>query len=90
MTTVELLSGVAFAGGVLAIGVFAALIVMHVSWSQFAHGSLTDRTLLVVAIEGVCIASAIVLARRRRPLATGIMLGGLTLLVHFASYTRTN
>jgi len=86
MTAIQLLSGVAFAGGVLALGVLAALTVMHVSWSQFAHGSLTDRSLVVAAIEVVCIAAAITLARRRRPLATGIMLGGLTLLIHFASY----
>jgi hypothetical protein len=84
--TAELLSGVVVASIIVTIGVLVDLTFLHLSWGQFAQLPLADRLLLVAAIELVFLASVVALPRRRRPLATGIVLAGMTLLLHVATH----
>ena len=86
LATAELVSGVALAGGVLGLAITTELTVLRMSWNEFARTPMTDRALLVAAVEVVLVAGAVMLPRRRRPLIAGIVLCGMTIAMHLAAH----
>jgi hypothetical protein len=89
-STPAMLSGVTVAVGVLAVCVVALLSMMNASWFPATQERLADRLLVVVLPEIVYISSAAILWRRRKSVATGILLTGVALIshaiVHFATH----
>lgn len=83
----ELFSGALVAGGIVAAAIVADKIVLRLSWHEFSHLPVGERLLLVAAIEAAFIGSALALPRRRRPLAAGMVLGGMMLFVHVAVHS---
>jgi hypothetical protein len=88
--TLPLLSGVAAALIFLSIcvAIFSAL--LRASWFEPAQQRLVDRLLIVAVPETVYLAGVLVLWRRRKTIAVGILGSGVLLIVHaiihFASH----
>ncbi len=78
-----MLSGIAVAGTVLTICIFALSSLIHASWFQPTHGRLAERLLVVVVPETVYVISAAALWRQRKSVAAlGILAAGMILITH--------
>lgn len=86
VVAMEMMSGAVVAAGIVAAVVVADLLVLRISWHQFAHAPIAERLLLVGAIEAAFVSGALALPRRRRPLAAGMLLCGMMLFVHVAAH----
>ena len=86
VVAMEAFAGALVAGAIVAAVVVGDLIVLQISWRQFARLPIGERLLLVAAVEAAFVWCAMVLPRRRRPLAAGMVLCGMMLLLHVAAH----
>jgi hypothetical protein len=84
--TAETASGVAIAAGLLCLSVLGVVRMLHTSWEQFAHAPLTDRAMVMAALQILLVVTAVALWRPRRFVAAGVAAAAITLLVHFAAH----
>lgn len=84
MKTIGILSGMAMACGVLIIcvlGLFYLMPMLFPEW-QLERTPLVELLTVIVIPEAIFIAVAIVLWRKKRPVATGLLLAALTFITH--------
>jgi hypothetical protein len=85
-TTVGVVSGAMIAAAMMAIFLAMLVSLPRMSWPQLAHSSVLERALVLVGLEAVCLIVAAALRRRRRSFATGALVAGTTLFLHFVTY----
>jgi hypothetical protein len=85
-TTVGVVSGAMIAAAIMAICLAMLVSLPRMSWPQLAHSSVFERALVLVGLEMVCLIVAVALRRRRRSFATGALVAGTTLFLHFVTY----
>lgn len=82
--------GIAAAGAVLAVCILALSTLMHASWFDPGLARLADRLLFVVLPEAMYVAGAVLLWRRRKSVALGILAAGAILMAHAVVHLATH
>jgi len=85
-----ILVGIAGSTAFLAVCVAAFSALLHASWFDPAEQRLADRLLIVAIPESMYLAGAIIMWRRRRTIALGILLSGAILITHAIIHFATH
>lgn len=84
------LVGIAGSTAFLAICVAAFSASLHAAWFNPAGQQLADRLLIVAVPEAMYLTGAIIMWRRRRTIALGILLSGVILITHAIIHFATH